>query len=174
MGLDVVGPLVDGRYASDLRRLAQRRDVVIHGHVSDETLLSMYRDALCVVLPSVRRDCYGQVTEVPELLGQSLLEGMASGLPAVCTTAGAMSEVVVHGATGLIVSENSPSALAAALQGLHDDQHLAISLGRRGRERAVERFSWDAVASRCVRTYRSLLPSIAPDVVELGDDPAIR
>jgi glycosyltransferase involved in cell wall biosynthesis len=158
VGLDLVGPLVDARYAADVRRLAQGRDVAIHGPVSEAMLITMYRNALCVALPSVTRDCYGQVTEVPELLGQSLLEGMASGVPTVCTTAGAMREVVVDGVTGFVVGENNPLALGAALGELHSDQDLARALGRRGRERAVHHFSWDAVADRCMAVYRSLLP----------------
>jgi glycosyltransferase involved in cell wall biosynthesis len=168
VGLDIVGPLINQRYASDLRQLAQGRDVAIHGSVSDETLVAMYRSALCIVLPSVRRDCYGHVTEVPELLGQTLLEGMASGLPAVCTPAGAMLEVVTDRVTGIVVAENSSAALGAALRELHGDQQLATRLGKRGRDRAVERFSWDAVASRCVRAYSSLLPSVALDEVDLA------
>jgi len=39
--------------------------------------------ALCVVLPSVYRDRSGHETKVPELLGQTLLEGMACGLKPV-------------------------------------------------------------------------------------------
>jgi glycosyltransferase involved in cell wall biosynthesis len=158
LGLDIVGPIVDERYASDLRQLAHGRDVVIHGPVSEDKLQTMYRNSLCVVLPSVRRDCYGQVTEVPELLGQALLEGMASGLPAVCTTAGAMGEVVIHGETGIVVGQNNPGALGAAVRKLHDNQALATSMGTRGRQRVVQLFSWDAVADRCVKAYRSLLP----------------
>jgi glycosyltransferase involved in cell wall biosynthesis len=158
IGLDVVGPLVDERYAADLGRLAEGRDVAIHGPVSEEMLVTMYRNALCVALPSVTRDCYGQVTEVPELLGQSLLEGMASGVPAVCTTAGAMREVVADGVTGFVVGENDPDALGASLRELHGDQELARIMGGRGRKRVVQHFSWDAVADRCVGVYRSLLP----------------
>jgi glycosyltransferase involved in cell wall biosynthesis len=157
VGLDIVGPLADKRYASDLRHLADGRDVAIHGPVSEAQLRSRYRNSLCVVLPSVRRDCYGQVTEVPELLGQTLLEGMASGLPAVCTSAGAMPEVVVNGVTGLVVDENDPAALGYALSELHSDQRRATMLGRQGRHRVVEHFSWEAVAERCMQAYHSLL-----------------
>ena len=44
---------------------------------SDADLIEAYRGALCVVLPSVYRTMYGDQSPVPELLGQTLLEGMA-------------------------------------------------------------------------------------------------
>ena len=69
---------------------------------------------LCVVLPSVYRSAAGE-TKVPELLGQTLLEGMACGLPAVCTRVASMPEVVDDGVTGFVVPPNDPTALGERL-----------------------------------------------------------
>jgi glycosyltransferase involved in cell wall biosynthesis len=154
--LDVIGPLSDAGYAQRLQELARGRDVVFHGAVDDRRLEQAYRDALCVVLPSSCRSDYHAFTPVPELLGQTLLEGMASGIPAICTDAGAMSEVVVDGRTGFVVPQNDPAAIHSALGRLAGDLRMAEAMGRHGRERVLERFSWDRVAEACLVRYRAV------------------
>jgi glycosyltransferase involved in cell wall biosynthesis len=82
---------------------------------------------------------------------------MASGIPAICTSAGAMPEVVVDGETGFVVAENDPAALRAALERLARNPALAEAMGARGRARVLERFSWERVAEACLARYRVLL-----------------
>jgi hypothetical protein len=55
-----------------------------------------HRRSRCVILPSLYRDRYGNETKVPELMGQTL-EGMACGIPAICTNVASMPEAVVNG-----------------------------------------------------------------------------
>ena len=71
---------------------------------------------------------YGDETQVPELLGQTLLEGMACGTPAVCTDVASMPEVVEDGVTGFVVPPNDPRALGERLA-------LAAPPSRRGAPR---------------------------------------
>ena len=47
-----------------------------------------------------------------------MLEAMASGLPVVATYHGGIPEAVTSGEDGVLVSERSPSELAAALEEL--------------------------------------------------------
>jgi len=159
LSLDVVGPLTDPAYAELLRQLASGKDTVFHGPVDERRLEQAYRAALCVVLPSACRSEHHGFTPVPELLGQTLLEGMASGVPAICTDAGAMDEVVVDGHTGFVVAQNDPPAIRAALERLAGDWRMAEAMGAQGRERVIERFSWDRVADACVARYRALIAS---------------
>src|ERR1700682_3162241 len=75
MQLKVVGPVQGQAFYGKLRDLAAGKKVTfIHG-CDDGNLLALYRQALCVVLPSVYKTAEGLVTSVPELLGQTLLEG---------------------------------------------------------------------------------------------------
>ena len=69
----------DGRRAGGVGA-GQERDVSATTS-PDDALVHEYRRALCVVLPSVYRTPAGE-TRVPELLGQTLLEGMACGAAA--------------------------------------------------------------------------------------------
>jgi glycosyltransferase involved in cell wall biosynthesis len=96
---------------------------------------------------------YGSETRVPELLGQTLLEGMACGAPGICTDVASLPEVVEHGGTGLVVPPNDPAALRAAICWLSRHPEPAQAMGERGRRRVLERFNWDTVVRRCLQAY---------------------
>ena len=85
--------------------------MAFHQDCDDDALIDAYRRSLCVVLPSVYKTMYGDETTVPELLGQTLLEGMACGSPVICTRVASLPEVVEDGVTGFIVPPNSPARL---------------------------------------------------------------
>jgi starch synthase len=46
---------------------------------------------------------------------------------------------------------------AAALIDVVSDPEKAAEMGRAGRQRAIEHFSWEAIAERTVEVYRSVL-----------------
>ena len=112
-----------------------------------------YRRSLCVVLPSVYDDMYGGRSLVPELLGQTLLEGMACGIPAVCTDVASMPEVVVDGATGFVVPPNAPQQLWARLKWLRENPEQARRMGEVARRHVLEKFTWPLVVDRCLEAY---------------------
>ena len=151
--LEVIGrPYHDGFFA-DLKRLAVGKSVVFRPDCDDLELVRAYRRAVCVVLPSVYRMIYGDETRVPELLGQTLLEGMACGTPAVCTNVASMPEVVVDEQTGFVVPPNDPSALRARLVFLRDHPEEAVEMGRAGRQRVLTLFTWQSVVAKCLEAY---------------------
>ncbi|MFY1575458.1 glycogen synthase [Verrucosispora sp. WMMD703] len=107
---------------------------------------------------------------VYEPMGIVNLEAMACETAVVATATGGIPEVVADGETGLLVPidqaglDGTPvdparfeADLAARLNELLADPERAAALGRAGRRRAVEHFSWDAVAARTLDLYRSLL-----------------
>jgi glycosyltransferase involved in cell wall biosynthesis len=151
--LEVIGRLYDDRFIADLKRLAAGRSVVFRPDCDDADLVRAYRRAICVVLPSVYRTIYGDETLVPELLGQTLLEGMACGIPAVCTDVASMPEVVVDEQTGFVVPPNDPAALRARLEWLRDHPEDVTRLGRAGRQRVLQSFTWPAVVRHCLGVY---------------------
>src|SRR3989442_7544246 len=153
MHLKIIGQPHDSRFYQDLRALSADKQVTFHHDFTDSDLVSAYREALCVVLPSVYRTMYGQRSDIPELLGQTLLEGMACGTPAICTNVGSMPEVVEDGVTGFVVLANDPHALGAKLRWLRDHRDWAREMGQAARRRVLERFTWPAVVRRCLEIY---------------------
>lgn len=155
MPLDVIGRPYDGRYFDDLGNRAKGKRISFITDLSDDDLPNAYRNASCVVLPSAYRTLYGVESFAPELLGQTLLEGMASGLPAVCTDVGAMPEVVVDGRTGFVVPDRNHEALQKRLSWLRDNPDAVLEMGKAARHHVLENFSWSTVVNRCLSAYTS-------------------
>jgi glycosyltransferase involved in cell wall biosynthesis len=122
----------------------------------DKELVRAYRRAACVVLPSVYRDCYGNETKVPELLGQTPLEAMACGAPAIVTNVASLPEVVVDGETGFIVPPNDPVALRTKLEWIRDHPRESRAMGNAGREWVLKQFTWSAVVQHCLNAYKTI------------------
>ena len=106
---------------------------------------------------------------VYEPFGIINLEAMACETAVVASRVGGIPEVVVPDETGLLVDlalkpgtfePVDPAAfsagLAAAINQLARDPDLRRSMGRRGRQRVLDHFSWDAIAETTLGLYRSL------------------
>lgn len=151
--LDVIGQRMDERYFSDLQKLAAGRRVTFHHNATDADIVQAYRSALCVVLPSVYRHVYGGETKIPELLGQTLLEGMSCGTPVVCTDVASMPEIVEDGRSGFIVPPNDPSAIFSKIVWLRDHPSESARMGATARKRVLDKFTWPVVVQRCLEIY---------------------
>lgn len=149
---EVIGPAPDARYLRDLHALAEGKRVRFRHDCDDHALVAAYRQAGVVVLPSVCRDRYGACTNVPELLGQTLLEAMACGAATIASDAASLPEIVEHDVTGLVVGQRDVAGLRAALERLADPAE-ARRLGGQGRLRVLERFTWAGVVDACLGAY---------------------
>jgi glycosyltransferase involved in cell wall biosynthesis len=153
MTLELIGRPYHEHFQAELKRLAEGKRVIFRHDCDDSEIVRAYRRATCVVLPSVYRDCFGNETKIPELLGQTLLEGMACGTPAVCTAVASMPEVVTDGDTGFVVPPNDPLALRKALEQLRNNQNAVREMGVAARRRVMDCFNWQRVVERCLLTY---------------------
>jgi len=81
-----------------------------------------------------------------ESFGMSLVEGMATGLPAVATRIGGMPEIVVPGETGHLRESGDAAGLAADLLDCLQSAARRDELGAAGLRRAREVFTWEARA----------------------------
>jgi glycosyltransferase involved in cell wall biosynthesis len=93
---------------------------------------------------------------VSEAASLTLLEAMASGLPAVVTDVGGNPELVRHEREGLLVPRGDAAALAAALGRLIDDTDERRRLGEAGRRRARARFRLGDTLDAYGRMYERL------------------
>ncbi|MFE9691805.1 glycogen synthase [Micromonospora sp. NPDC005806] len=106
---------------------------------------------------------------VYEPMGIVNLEAMACETAVVATATGGIPEVVVDDGTGLLVPieqagdgsgrpldpERFVADLAGRINELLAAPERIVEFGRAGRRRAVEHFSWDAIAQRTLEVYRS-------------------
>jgi phosphatidylinositol alpha-1,6-mannosyltransferase len=77
-----------------------------------------------------------------EGFGIVYLEAAACEVPSVAGATGGVADAVVDGETGLLVDPLDEAALADALVRLLGDPALRERLGRQGRRRILEEFSW--------------------------------
>jgi len=94
-------------------------------------------------------------SRIREQFGRVLVEAMASGLPVIGSSCGAIPEVIDD--AGLIVPEGNSAALAAALRRLLLDCALREELTRAGRRRVIEHYTWERVADKMHELYWQVL-----------------
>jgi glycosyltransferase involved in cell wall biosynthesis len=116
-----------------------RRDIRSLGFVRDAELPMLYRGAQVFVYPSLH-----------EGFGFPPLEAMASGCPVLCSTRGALGEIV--GDAALTVDPTDVIAMSTQLKQLASDESLRESLRQRGLSRAVQ-FDWDRAAKQTLAVY---------------------
>jgi glycosyltransferase involved in cell wall biosynthesis len=151
--LEIIGQPYDVSFVEHLRRQAVGKQVTFRFNCNDTELVSAYQRAMCVVLPSVYRTMYGDETRIPELLGQTLLEGMACGTATICTDVASMPEIVKHGVTGFVIPPNDCDALRNKLIWFRDHPAEALAMGEAARMDVLDRFTWRAVVQRCLSVY---------------------
>ncbi|MGH3413032.1 MAG: glycosyltransferase family 4 protein [Marmoricola sp.] len=118
----------------------------VHG-ISDAELVEVMGSAEVACVPSLY-----------EGFSLPTAELMACGTPLVVSRAGAIPEVVgPDGVCADLVEPGDVGELAVALEGLLDDPERRERMGRSGRERARELFSWRAVARTTAAAYQHVI-----------------
>jgi glycosyltransferase involved in cell wall biosynthesis len=146
VSLTVVGTARPGGPAeATLDRLGLREAVRFTGRVPEPELVELLQRAAVVAIPSLY-----------EGFSLPAIEAMACGAPLVTTDAGALPEVVGTKA-GLRVRAGDVGELTAALQLVLDSPALGEQLGRAGRRRVIEEYTWRATAERTADWYVDVL-----------------
>lgn len=83
---------------------------------------------------------------------------MASGRPIIASVpkTGSAAEAVIQSGCGLVVEPESPTALTKAVQSLYDDPAQRERLGKKGRQFAIDNYSFE----QAISAYESLLESV--------------
>ncbi|MGV3760296.1 MAG: glycosyltransferase family 4 protein [Actinomycetota bacterium] len=112
--------------------------------VPEERIIELYSEAQVAVVPSLY-----------EGFSLPAIEAMSCGVPLVATTGGAIPEVVgTDGDTALLTEPGNSEALAARLRDALDQPDLRQTVGARGRQRIIDRWSWKHTAEKTVEQYR--------------------
>jgi len=139
-----------GALESLARQLGVQDRVRFLGRVPLNELLPVYRRSSVMVVPS-RYESLGPLV---------LLEAQACGLPAVVANYPSADRIVDHGRTGFVMRQNTPEELANYVERLLADENLARNMGRQGRQRMLDVFSWQ----RVVEQYLALVESCRNEI----------
>jgi glycosyltransferase involved in cell wall biosynthesis len=120
--VDVIGSLeVDVAYAREMQQFTEAQGlqprVTFHGVLDGSNLVEKIRHAHVLVIPSFY-----------EGFGIAYLEGMAFGLPAIGTTAGAIPQLISNGKNGYLIEPGDSRTLAIRLHELASDRQLLARL----------------------------------------------
>jgi glycosyltransferase involved in cell wall biosynthesis len=97
------------------------------------------------------------MSSITEGLGTSILDAMACGKAVVATRTGGIPEVVVDGATGLLVPPRDDRALAEAIVRLLCDPDQRARMGAAGLARVRERFSAERMVKDTIAVYEEVV-----------------
>ena len=140
--LDVVGSLTsEPEYVKHIQSFISKNDlssfIFLHDALNNEPLKQKLKQAHILIVPSSY-----------EGFGIVYLEGMAFGLPAIGTTAGAAGEIIEHEKTGYLIEPNDSAALAVHISQLASDRNLLTELSLNARKRYMQQPSWNETAGQ--------------------------
>lgn len=145
-----------------VEELQKTRDGVvwIDEHLPHEKIVALESCSTTFVTPSVY-----------EPLGIVNLEAMAVGLPVVGTATGGIPDCIDHGVTGTLVPieqkqdgtgtpldpDKFEKDLGQALADMVADPARAKEMGKAGRKRVEDHFSWESIAVKTMAFYEDIL-----------------
>lgn len=131
----------DGSYRKHLEELVERLQLLQHvsflGWLSPEEMREVYREAWCLVLPSVWA----------EGLGMVLVEAGLMGRPAIGSDWGGIRDIIRDGYNGYLVPPEDAKALAEAILRILNDPARAREMG--GQMRRWRASTWLDEGQRC-------------------------
>lgn len=152
--LDIVGRVYDQKYFDLLKEKSQGKQVSFYTETSDEELIQFYRKAMVTVQPSVYKNCFGEESKVPELLGLVSLESMACGTPVIVTEVASLPEIISEANTGWSVEPNNSSQIEERINYLRDHFESLSLLEKNSVAWVGENFTWPKVVERCLFIYK--------------------
>jgi phosphatidylinositol alpha-1,6-mannosyltransferase len=130
-----------------LRRKAQDcgvgEYVVFTGFLSDDQLRQAYADAAVFAMPSRG-----------EGFGLTYLEAMAAGLPCIGSVHDAAPEIIEDGVTGFLIDQHDHAQLVDRLRTILIDRSRREAMGRRGRLRWEQQFTYEQFRQRFLAALR--------------------
>jgi glycosyltransferase involved in cell wall biosynthesis len=124
-------------------------------YLTRSEMIKEYARSYAVIVPILWDEPFGLV----------ILEAMAAGRPVVAYNAGAASEIVDDGRTGILVPRGDVAALSGAIQCLTERPDLATSMGNLARSRVESDFTTQKMAAG----YLSVLKSTLEDSLPMRD-----
>ncbi|WP_341701863.1 glycosyltransferase family 4 protein [Ferrovibrio sp.] len=116
--------------------------VVFTGQLEQAALAGLYAAADLCIWPAVN-----------EAYGMALLEAQAAGLPVLSVNTRGVPDIVHHGETGCLATDDRPETLAAALDGLLADTAGRQAMSKAARVLVARHLSITAAQERLAATF---------------------
>jgi glycogen(starch) synthase len=120
--------------------------LTLHEFSSQDKVLSLYREAAAVVMPS-RHEPFGLVAT----------ETMATATPLVASKVGGLKEILNHEEDGFLVAPDDIAGFANTLSRLLADRELARAVGERARESVVKKYAQGVCFEKTRAAYRDTI-----------------
>jgi glycosyltransferase involved in cell wall biosynthesis len=124
------------------------------GNVPKTEIGRYYNLADFLAMPSVSKPADG--------LNVCVLDAMSCAKPVIGTPVAGNPLAIVDGVTGLIVPEQDPAALAAAVAALASDPRRRQQMGAAARARNEQELGWPPLAQRYLAHFRRMVDQGAP------------
>lgn len=141
--LVLAGTKYEEAYSGKIRSLCDD-SVVMETNITDERLRDLYSRCYCTLYAPLDED-FGLVP----------LEAMASSKPCLARDRGGPKETVSDGADGFLVS--SPSEMAGRMSWLANNPDACQAMGRSGRKKVLDKFTWERFLRRFGQKAEELL-----------------
>ncbi len=89
-----------------------------------------------------------------ESFGVAVLEAMACEKPVVVTDTPGYKEIVTNEVDGIMLADREPETMAKALERLVNDASLRNEMGKKGRAKVLEKYSWSDNVSIMEELYK--------------------
>ncbi len=141
-----------GEAAAILQQMAEQYQIAHKitwvGQIDSDAMPAFYHRLDVFVLPS------RTLPNWKEQFGRVLIEAMVSEVAVIGSDSGEIPNVI--GNTGLIFPEGEVDALYGHLQRMLDQRSVRFQLGRAGRQRVIEQYTMNAVATQTLAVYQQL------------------
>lgn len=120
--------------------------IIFEGRADHSSVGDYYKRAAVLVNPSLS-----------EAFGMSLVEAMMYRVPVIASRIGGMTNIVEHSQTGILVDAEDAESLAVAICEILADPARAGQMGDAGRNRALDRYSWDKTTALLLEYFHMAL-----------------
>lgn len=120
-----------------------RDKIIFTGYVPEDDLISLYKEALCLVYPSYY-----------EGFGLPILEAMSFGTPVICSNTSSMTEV--GGNAAIYIDPFKTESIVSALQKISRNKKIISALSKKGLAQS-KKFSWKNSAKKMNKIYQKLI-----------------
>ena len=130
------------RYREQADELGISDRVVFHGWIEPSKIRTLALRCWVGIFPSRT-----------ESFGLAVAEAMATGLPVIATTAGALPEIVENSKMGILIPPQSPSRLAKAILSLFDGKFDHAQRAERVQSSIQKKYSWEKSTDNLLSFY---------------------